>query len=400
MHFYSNYTIDCDPDWSKTKYFATFDEAYHINIWDLDKRVLISSHKEHSKPTNRKNNESTMVYLKNSCVISNTDNKFVRYCIASNTYTVFSVCPMFMNNPITIMKVSPCDENILAAGTRSGLIAIININEKNMMLKLRGHDNRITSLDWMMFNINSNEAETIPKDEIEKSTPRIKVQASTKESRRRGKPQPIIDSSDVFDIYEFDDLAEEFGAAARPTLATIAKEEEHKEIRSIQSNENFDFVEACQHLKEDIVQDAVTSKNADLDDSIAADNSEFQISTNVQQDEIILQDEIISEFTKTPADLSSDDSYVDVGDTTTKSVNDVTLDEIIINNDTSVDTNSNDNLPEWRQRNTEPLYIPCIASASSEPFIWIWNSEDGVALHKIELKRSQKSPANKQQGIY
>lgn len=159
----------------------------------------------------------------------------------------------------------------------------------------------------------------------------------------------------MFDIYSFDYLENEFG-----TLTDVNPiQEEPKQQLSIQSNEGFDFVEACQSLKEDILRPA---------------NPETDEENEVHQSEI--------------PDLGTDGS--DQSDCRTEDYEDV--------NDTMRQLDLEDKNEELPKIKTDADTILSIVSASREPFMWIWDLNSGAALEKITFKSSQKASDIKFQG--
>ncbi len=166
----------------------------------------------------------------------------------------------------------------------------------------------------------------------------------------RRKPQPIVDNGDMFDIYSFDYLENEFG-----TLSDVNPylDEPPKQQLNIPTNEGFDFVEACQSLKEDILRPS---------------NPE----TDGEDDEVHQSD--IPEFETPPDGSDRSDDYVDVND----SMRQLDVESTTIK--------------------SEDDTILSVVTASREPFLWIWNLNSGAALEKISFKSSQKSSDVKFQG--
>lgn len=178
-----------------------------------------------------------------------------------------------------------------------------------------------------------------------------------KVAKSRRKPQPIVDHGDMFDIYSFDYLENEFG-----TLSNVNPiEEEPKPQISIQNNEGFDFVEACQSLKEDILR----PNNPETD-----------------EENEVLQSEI-PEFGEDGSDHSEcrSEEFVDV-------------------NDTLRQLNLEDKDVQRSTIKSEADTILSIVTASREPFMWIWDLNSGAALEKITFKSSQKASDIKFQGQY
>lgn len=214
----------------------------------------------------------------------------------------------------------------------------------SILHKLRGHDTEITSIDWIQLN------------NYASSTVVAAAVRTKKVAKSRRKPEPIVDEGDMFDIYSFDDLQYEFG-----TISDVNPiQEEPKQHLSIQSNEGFDFVEACQSLKEDILR---------------PNNPEADEADEVHQSEI-------PEFASDGSDQS-----------------DCHSDDFVAVNDSLRQLDLKDKADATPRIQSESDTILSIATASREPFVWIWDLNSGAALEKISFKTSQKASDIKFQGL-
>lgn len=72
-----------------------------------------------------------MCITKSGQVLSIDRNAFVKYCLRSNTFKVFDDNFILKRGTITVLKASPYDENILALGTKNGLITVVNLKGIN-----------------------------------------------------------------------------------------------------------------------------------------------------------------------------------------------------------------------------------------------------------------------------
>lgn len=235
-------SIDCDPDWSKTKYFAALAEDNSIQVWDTESSKAVMGHKVHIRAFHDEGSgyERTFVenvkfcFLKNRNILSIDSAFLVLYCISSNTY-VRSNRIIPKKHEISIVKGSPYDESVFAAGTSNGLVLLVNFKKEEILFNLRGHDMEVTSFSWTI----GNPVEDLP---ALKERPILKA-----------KKTPIPPSDDCFDIYDYDYLENEFGAPSK-TLA-MANDDSFVGIekpKNEANNENFNFSEACKNLKEDI----------------------------------------------------------------------------------------------------------------------------------------------------
>lgn len=157
----------------------------------------------------------------------------------------------------------------------------------------------------------------------------------------------------MFDIYSFDYLETEFGVLSDSNPIV----EEPKPQVDIQNNEEFDFAEACQSLKEDILRP--NKPEAD------------------EQNEVH-QSEIPEAVTSDGSERSED--FVDVNDT---------LRQLALEDGDHLES------PIIKSDSDSILSI---VTASREPFLWIWDLNSGAALEKITFKSSQKASDIKFQG--
>lgn len=356
-----------------------------MNVWDLNLKLVVLSHKAHRypgevEPRRRKGDRDSektgvLCFIQSRHLISNRANDFVKLCLASGTYTLFTLSPVFVKDNISVMRGSPHNEDIMAVGTKRGLVMIVDINKKIVVYKLRGHDSGITSLDWMLVN-----PATFTNQQPLSTPNRPKIQAKTVERFHRGPPQPIVDSSDVFDIYEYDDCAEEFGASARPANTILLKEAAAaKEPDPI---EVFDYIEACKNLKQDILLSVSSEVENDNQNDSLIDNVGSDLSVTLSQTEHI--DEEVGNPKKACDECSSDESYVNIVENALELTTFADADLMEVSMGT---TDTPKKLPK-HFNNSKP--IPYLASGSREAYIWIWNAVTGVGEHKIELPRAPK----------
>lgn len=357
--------VDCDPDWSQNKYVAIFDTNRNVCIWDLDIMLVVKGHKGHTFKSGRIKNHcygeyskpvhyevGALCYLKNRDVFSTFGGDFIRYCVTSNTYTNVSFATnVFEQEIVNIMVPSPYADNIVAMGTKRGLIAIVNIQDRTLLYRLRGHDYAITALEWMQV------------EPTVTASDRPQLQAKTKERQQRGPPIPIVDEGDIFDIHQYDD-GDEFGASARPPLSSIAVGVAADADDAIPNIiDHLDFMDACQTLKEDILlglrppsSDPQVTFN-DLDSAVAAaKNAEISNDIIVESDEYSLDGIIVAN----EYDVEIDDDQS----------------SLAASNELDIET--------LAKQQSGPIVF--LASGSmNEAHIWLWNTVTGIAEHKIQL---------------
>lgn len=130
----------CDIDWQTTRWFITFNEEHIVGVWNLDSGKTCRGHKAHFEyfkkqdlPMKRYATDSSgaaMCITKNRQVLSIDANAFVKYCVTSNTYSVLPENFITKRNTVSILKASPYNEDIVAAGHKNGLVLVVNIKSK------------------------------------------------------------------------------------------------------------------------------------------------------------------------------------------------------------------------------------------------------------------------------
>lgn len=119
-------SFDCDPIWTDTsKHFAIIENNYTLTIWNLNDEKKVSAHKAHG---NTKDNASAaLCYNNNGQILSIANTLCIKYCVKSNTYIKYYLPEKYA---VCTMKMSPYDENMLAAGTKRGLVLILDAKGK------------------------------------------------------------------------------------------------------------------------------------------------------------------------------------------------------------------------------------------------------------------------------
>lgn len=306
------------------------------------------------------------------------------------------------------------------------------------MQTLRGHDSEIVSLQWALIEAPPLAVPPLPKPKGEAnqsvSEDFLKVPTTSKVASpsktgssapksptanratkridaRREPPKPIVDAGDMFDIHSFDYLEDEFGAiSSNSRRAAKARDgpsnndddddagDEHNKSTVI--NENFNFIEECQTLREQIRGGsdgdvAGTSggcdNQSDSDDSCqrssGAGPKKNRIAVNISD----IQDMIKNRGAIADGSLVlSDDN--DSGNMESCEMDDLSNRSTIGSSHNTVeiaeleDVIQNLNINDAPLTSTDPNDIVCLASGAQESSIVIWNTEDGSIVDKIQLK--------------
>lgn len=345
-------------------------------------------------------------------------NAIVKYCIASNTYSLLPDNFITKRQTVCILKASPYNENLVGVGYRNGLILIADIagttkyftnylfyyyyffwiwkknlkkyfiKESKILQKLRAHDTDIVSMEWMLVTSTANAAaeKPIEKQEVvqndtpkkvplkekceQPSSARKTVKARGKEVKQtnREPPKPIVDFDDMFDMHTYDYLEEEFGTISQPAKS----QKESKDIEAPKptaTNANFDFAEACQSLRDQIKKANQSESEDDSDDGNSACDklavNMSDIREMVEKNGPIADDSIV---------ISDDDEEDGAGKDIANMSELKDLEEVI----NALDINEKDeNIPPGK------MYL---ASGAQESFVVIWNVETGTIADKIQLK--------------
>lgn len=282
---------------------------------------------------------TSIAFLKHNAVLSSINSNVIHYCLATNTYKIF--LDFSSRNPISIMKQSPKDNNLVAAGTKNGLILLVAIDKMEIFAKLRGHDTEISSLDWNYLSLQP------PTPEINGKPTLETLIAST-------------DTSDCFDIYT-ENAEQEFGVYGKAADSGSDDEAVEGEIQEkILSNSNFNFLEACNDLKDDMLAEGSAPSDAPKEGSKATfdDNKEQYGVKNVENPSA---DESLASnaSSRTPVLTEESLNYLDECQRMKDFVI-ITKEEI-----SQVDS------------------IPVLASGSREPVAWLWDVNERSPFKKI-----------------
>jgi WD40 repeat protein len=322
----------------------------HVLVYDFTSGTAVKGHKGHVNESNSFKDQQApkaIAYLKQNVILSSVNSNLISYCIASNTIKIFLE---FSNrNPITILKQSPKDQNLVAAGTKNGLILLISIDKMEVSAKLRGHDTEISSLDWMYFSMNAS------KQAAKESDSKVSLEnliAST-------------DTYDCFDIYE-DTKDQEFGVNNRSV--ELKSDDEEANVGDMQekivSDSNFNFLEACSSLKSQILNG--DDEREDSKCGTYEDNKDQYGMKNLENPSI---DESLESNASSRTPVLTDESLNFIEESQRmKDFVIVTKEEI-------------EQLDE----------IPVLASGSREQIAWLWDINEQTAFTQIKWHPKPRS---------
>uniref|UniRef100_A0A2M4AFL4 Putative wd40 domain protein n=1 Tax=Anopheles triannulatus TaxID=58253 RepID=A0A2M4AFL4_9DIPT len=255
----------CAPEWNEKRVYAVMDEKNRVVVWDLDTATPIQGHRAHPGPPKeltkpqQKEVTSALCFSTNNQLLSCDRGSLVIYCLLLNRFKVHS---NFFRRKDVVVALSrvPDKSDMFVAGMRDGLVQIFSIKTMSILQSLRAHDREIVSIDLMMVTVDGD------KKPVETTAKGSKATAAEKErpkKQARKKPVPEPDTSDFLDIYDFNDNQEEFGTIIDRESNDSAREKFHEKIKSVVG---FNFQEACQNLKEDILEAAARREGEDEDD--------------------------------------------------------------------------------------------------------------------------------------
>lgn len=316
------------------------------------------------------------------------------------------------------------------------------------MQTLRGQDSEIVSLQWTLIELppsptplpplpSKQKVDTIPsvsEDTLKVPTPSkmgrpsknvssapkspIYDRATKKTDGRREPPKAIVDAGDMFDIHSFDYLEDEFGAisAGRRNVTTRGQPnnddddddavEPNEHNKSTTNNENFNFIEECQTLREQIRTggDGDDGGGGGGDDDNQSD-SDYSCqrgeggasSGGVKRNQLAVNMSDIQDMMKNRNPIVdgsivlSDDN--DSGNMASCEIDDLSNRSTIGSSHNTVEIAELEDVIQNLNINDVTLSaasdsngIVYLASGAQESCIVIWNTEDGSIIDKIQLK--------------
>lgn len=165
-----------------------------------------------------------LIMTEQGSVISVVDNTLVHYCpIANKAKSYNDLLPKKFQ--ATEIKATPLDPDLLAIGSFCGLVVVVSLSKMTVKYSFRGHNYEITSIVWM------------------------------RNSPSNASGGTLADNDDCFDVYNDDHFRDDFG-----TMKPKSRERDDflagvdNVAPPASSNNDFNFVEACQSLKEDLLR--------------------------------------------------------------------------------------------------------------------------------------------------
>ncbi|XP_058815393.1 protein rigor mortis-like isoform X2 [Topomyia yanbarensis] len=357
--------LACSPDWTEGREFATYDDQHAIQVWDLDKGESVKGHKGHQhwvSSRSEKNIEvnSAICYTHAQKIVSVDHSVLIVYCLVTNSYKTYA--DFFRENSV-IVVLSPCpyERDIFAAGLKNGLIKIVSLHKMTVLYNLRGHDKEIVSLDWMKVSVLSKPpAENWRREERPKKEARKKRDKKVEESPKpTDTSTPAVDTSDIFDIYEYNEQEEEFGTIVDRTTSTFDQRDRYRE--NIHTTEGFNFLEACQNLKEDIIKAKQEDEAAEDESGQPADDeTEGAHALNTDDENELDEAEKLRDF-------------------------------IIVDGEGKEKRKSGSEEESEEEQKEEGTPRIVLASSSRENIIHFWNYYSGVSIDKVSLPNSNVS---------
>lgn len=360
-----------------------------ISVWDLDTESVRRGHKAHQPPQHRNGSDDAggpssmsghhnggiggvMCITKDRQVLSIDRNNFVKYCLASNTYSTLSTHIIQKPHTVCALKSSPYDCDMLAVGYLNGLILVVDLKKSAVLQKLRSHESGIVSLEWMRITIDNAQPIEIPVE----SVPFARFD-NQRWIPGRDAPKPIVDEGDMFDIFSFDYMEEEFGTISKPARR---KDTEESEIdaesvvgtgKGIVKEDDFNYDEACVSLRQKIVGESMDTEEKPLPkvDCPPANVSEVN--------------RILADFTIT--DESEEEHKADNGIKEIDPANASTRSTIGSTQDVAEFADIENELTEMKTT-VEKAGRIYLASGAQEPYVTIWDVNEGTVSDKLKLK--------------
>lgn len=407
-----------------------------------------------------KTDQVLISYMINRNILSIDQHELVVYCVASNSYyrrTLF-VPVRGHNHQITVLKCSPYNANHFALGTNRGLVLICNLQQMITLYTLRGHDTSIISLAWNRVGVKIEEKlskksfeGSAPEDheqEEQTATPEVRdtlfkensLQSTTLNSStdlldiesvkeysvsNKKCPLPSIirdmngnqkdnydnssSSDDPFDIYTCNYAEPEFGVLfdnrnceeedMRNTLTNDLKLETTKPAPLYStSNVKFDFIEACENLKNDII-----ALN-DNDESRSGNEGENTSLAPSPVDVVTLEDcQRVKKSLQHCGDAYSYDDSLKEGshdddfcEDYSKAAPEKLLHEVEVHMAQTPELTETENISydQISLHDIQELGDILLVSVSIDGVIWLWDAEKGSTCDHQRLRNSKKGKSN------
>ncbi|XP_053665284.1 protein rigor mortis [Anopheles marshallii] len=254
-------SLACSPVWTDNRLFATLDEYNVLSVWDLDLQQPVKGHRAHANVPQIKTKKlfsdvvSAVCFTTDGKVISCLYSDLVVYCLLTDKYKMMP--DFFRNKTVVTLEKSPVERDIFIAGLKDGLIQIFSIKKMAILHTLRGHDKEIVSIACMSVPVlkkkawRKQEKAGDNKEDVTGSASKSVLNRPKKEARK--KTAPPADEPDCFDIYDFNESLEEFGTM----IDRETTDDKHDQFREKATTvEGFNFLEACENLKEDMLKAA------------------------------------------------------------------------------------------------------------------------------------------------
>uniref|UniRef100_A0A182PCI0 Uncharacterized protein n=1 Tax=Anopheles epiroticus TaxID=199890 RepID=A0A182PCI0_9DIPT len=346
-------SMACAPDWTDKRLFATLDEYNNLLVWDLDQAQPVHGHRGHATtpkaPSSRKQYSdvtSAICFSAHGKVISCDRSDLAVYCLLSNTYKLMP--DFFRNKTVVILAPSPVERDVFIAGLKDGLIQIFSIKKNTILNTLRSHDKEIVSIECMSVPVLKSSVwrKRDKKAEANATASATKNVESRPKKQARKKAVPVADDSNFLDIYDFNESLEEFGTI----IDRESQDEKRNQFREkAKTVEGFNFLEACENLKEDMLKAANRRDN----DEEEEDDDEVGEQSTIGQHEFNTDDE---------NDLDDCEKLRDY---------------VVVNNE---DRDVDEELEDGREEYESKLIL---VTGSRENVVWFWDYDSGLPIDKL-----------------
>lgn len=222
--------------------------------------------------------------------------------------------------------------------------------------------------------------QSTPSKSETKNTPKLdQEEKNDKKEKRREPPKAIVDAGDMFDIHSYDYLEEEFGtiSSCKSNWKPTRDNTSHK---STANNANFNFMEECQSLQEQI------KAGNDSDFEGAQNQNSASNQSGVNMTDIRNMQRARASFLNESIELPDGPDGADESDEVDELSNRSTIGSS--HNTTEIaeleDEIKDLNINETSAKGTNGTVY--LASGAQESYIVIWNPETGTILKQIQFK--------------
>lgn len=128
--------VASDTNWDDSRWLVTLKENNELNVWDLDTATIVRGHRAHCVTAAAGDKHAAdggaVCVTANRQVLTIAGNGFAKFCLRSNTYSMFreDFVSKKRRHRVTVLRPSPYATDLLAMGYNDGLVEIVNVDSE------------------------------------------------------------------------------------------------------------------------------------------------------------------------------------------------------------------------------------------------------------------------------